>query len=148
MKRFICCTITTEGDQNKLVCLNALFFRPKSAKQKAVAQRHSRNSGAEVGSAMVQGYGCHQKTTGRPCHEGSDEVIGRGPLPNCFCSVLKVSSRGRPGSRPRAFSYLLEMSLATETELNRPHGQSRQSSLGLPLPASAPRRRHYLSHRW
>ena len=46
---------------------------------------------------MVQGYGCHQKITGRPCHEGSDEVIGRGPSPFCFRSVLKFRHEGARG---------------------------------------------------
>src|ERR671912_565489 len=39
MKPFICCTITTDGDQNKPRTRNALSFHAKSAKQGAVASR-------------------------------------------------------------------------------------------------------------
>jgi len=39
MKPFICCTITTDRDQNKPRTRNALSFHAKSAKQGAVASR-------------------------------------------------------------------------------------------------------------
>lgn len=72
-------------------------FMTNQGNKRPVASPPQPEQRRDASSAMVQGYGCHQKITGRPCHEGSDEVIGRGPSPFCFRSVLKFRHEGARG---------------------------------------------------